>query len=75
GVLNPGLTQVLNASRKPEAIYTNEQNRALQTLAERGATGAGRGGVNFNGPIHCRDEHEMARIIETKQRDALALTR
>ncbi|MFP3579984.1 peptidoglycan DD-metalloendopeptidase family protein [Arthrobacter sp. SIMBA_036] len=75
GVLNPGLTQVLNASRKPEAIYTNEQNRALQTLAERGATGAGRGGVNFNGPIHVRDEHEMARIIETKQRDALALTR
>lgn len=41
GVLNPGLTQVLNATRKPEAIYTNEQNRALQALAERGANRGG----------------------------------
>lgn len=40
GVLNPGLTQVLNNSRKPEAIYTNSQNSALQALAARGASGS-----------------------------------
>ncbi|SEE19553.1 tape measure domain-containing protein [Arthrobacter alpinus] len=42
GVLRPGLSQIMNATGKPEAIYTNEQNRALQALAARGAQqGAG----------------------------------
>lgn len=72
GVLNPGLTQVLNASRKPEAIYTNEQNRALQALAERGASGHSRPGVNIEN-LHVRDEDEMVRRLETSQRDALAV--
>jgi hypothetical protein len=39
GVLNPGLSLILNRTRKPEAIYNHEQNRALQTLAARGAEG------------------------------------
>ena len=37
GVLQPGLSTILNRTRKPEAIYNHEQNRALQTLAARGA--------------------------------------
>lgn len=37
GVLRPGLSQIVNKTGKPEAIYTNEQNRALQALAARGA--------------------------------------
>ncbi|POH58263.1 peptidoglycan DD-metalloendopeptidase family protein [Arthrobacter glacialis] len=41
GVLRPGLSQVMNATGKPEAIYTNEQDRALQALAARGAHGGG----------------------------------
>lgn len=71
GVLNPGLTQVLNNSRKPEAIYTNSQNSALQALAARGA--ATGGGINFNGPIHVRDEQELARVMRTSERDAQAM--
>lgn len=71
GVLNPGLTQVLNNSRKPEAIYTNSQNSALQALAARGA--AAGGGINFNGPIHVRDEQELARVMRTSERDAQAM--
>lgn len=34
GILAPGQHQMVsNLTRKPEAIYTNQQNRALQTLA------------------------------------------
>ncbi|MFM9430066.1 peptidoglycan DD-metalloendopeptidase family protein [Arthrobacter sp. MP_2.3] len=39
GILPPGISQVANHTRKPEAIYNNEQNRALQTLAARGVSG------------------------------------
>lgn len=41
GVLRPGLSQIMNATGKPEAIYTNEQNRALQALAQRGLAPGG----------------------------------
>ncbi|WP_165788116.1 peptidoglycan DD-metalloendopeptidase family protein [Arthrobacter glacialis] len=41
GILRPGLSQIMNATGKPEAIYTNEQDRALQALAARGAQGSG----------------------------------
>lgn len=35
---------------------------------------AGRGaGVTFTGPVHVRDENELARIIQTSQMDALAV--
>lgn len=37
GVLPTGLSMVRNESGKPEAIYTNKQNRDLQTLAARAA--------------------------------------
>lgn len=39
GVLRPGISTIMNATGKPEAIYTQEQNRALQELAARGADG------------------------------------
>lgn len=45
GVLRPGLSTIMNATRKPEAIYTNEQNRALQALAARGARGGDGGDI------------------------------
>lgn len=35
GVLPPGLTGVLNATRKPEAVLTNEQLKQLRTLTSR----------------------------------------
>lgn len=46
GVLNPGLSMILNKTRKPEAIYNHEQNRSLQTLAahaRRNLEGSGNG--------------------------------
>ncbi|WP_455833749.1 peptidoglycan DD-metalloendopeptidase family protein [Pseudarthrobacter siccitolerans] len=72
GVLNPGLTAVLNRTRKPEAIYNFEQNRALQTLAARGAQqGTGRGDVIFKGNVGW-NPYEVADQIETKRRDTFA---
>lgn len=72
GVLNPGLTAVLNRTRKPEAIYNAEQNRALQTLAARGAQqDTGRGNVIIKGNVGW-DPHEVAHQIETKRRDTFA---
>lgn len=41
GVLPTGLSMIMNNTRKPEAIYNHEQNRALQVLASRGASGGG----------------------------------
>lgn len=43
GILRPGASHIINATGKPEAIYTNEQNRALQLLAARGAVHGGQG--------------------------------
>ncbi|OMH30657.1 transglycosylase SLT domain-containing protein [Tersicoccus sp. Bi-70] len=37
GVLSPGLSQVVNLTRKPEHIFTAGQSEALQQLAARGA--------------------------------------
>lgn len=72
GVLNPGLTAVLNRTRKPEAIYNAEQNRALQTLAARGAQqDTSRGNVIIKGNVGW-DPHEVAHQIETKRRDTFA---
>ncbi|QSZ53270.1 peptidoglycan DD-metalloendopeptidase family protein [Paenarthrobacter sp. AT5] len=74
GILSPGLSQVVNRTQKPEYILNPRQWEAMYSLADRhsGAPGAG---VQFNGPVHVRDEHELVRLMETSQRDALALTR
>jgi hypothetical protein len=71
GVLNPGLSSIMNATRKPEAILTSQQWADIHKLAV--GDGGSRGGVNFNGPIHVRDENELARIMLNKQRDAQAV--
>lgn len=74
GILRPGLSQIMNATGKPEAIYTNEQNRALQSLAARGAqqeNGHCRGDVIFNGNVGWNPD-EVASRIETKRRDTFA---
>jgi hypothetical protein len=68
GVLNPGLSTILNATRKPEAIYNHEQNRALQTLAARGARQvAGGGDVNFYGNVGWQPDR-VAQEIEARRR-------
>ncbi|TLM87275.1 M23 family metallopeptidase [Pseudarthrobacter sp. NamE5] len=71
GVLNPGLSSIMNATRKPEAILTAQQWSDISTLAARGG-GAGGGFTNY-GPIHVRDENEMARSLLNMQRDAQAV--
>ncbi|SEI44658.1 phage tail tape measure protein, lambda family [Arthrobacter sp. yr096] len=71
GIINPGLTQVMNRTRKPEALLNPQQWADIHYLAT--SRGGGRGGVTFTGPVHVRDENEMARIIETRQRDAFAV--
>ncbi|UUG69978.1 tape measure protein [Arthrobacter phage Zucker] len=67
GVLNPGLSMILNRTRKPEAIYNHEQNRALQTLAARGAQSVGGGDVIIKGNVGW-DPHRVAREIEVQKR-------
>lgn len=71
GVLPPGLSQVVNKTRKPEAILNPQQWEDMHSLATRG----GAGGFNNYGTIHVRDEQEMARIVLTRQQDALAVYR
>lgn len=41
GVLPPGLTNVLNASGKPEAVLTNDQLKQLRIIASGRSTGTG----------------------------------
>jgi len=69
GVLNPGLSMILNNSRKPEAIYNHQQNRALQTLAGRGAAGASGAGtqVNINGNVGWMPD-QLVREMEVRKR-------
>jgi hypothetical protein len=43
----------------------------MSRIAENSATTGPR--VEFSGPIHVRDENELARIITTRQMDALAV--
>jgi hypothetical protein len=59
GVLPPGVSQVVNNTRQPEAILNPQQWRDVSTLAARGAAG-GRGDVNFNGPIQALDVRQLA---------------
>lgn len=72
GILNPGLTQIVNASRKPEAIYNNEQNRALQTLAARGAAAGNHPGLTIEQLI-VRDADEAVRKFENSLSDMQAV--
>ncbi|WP_324644150.1 peptidoglycan DD-metalloendopeptidase family protein [Pseudarthrobacter sp. LT1] len=70
GVLNPGLSSIVNATRKPEAILNAQQWSDIHRLATSGGQG-GRGDIHFNGPVGW-DPHEVANRIETKRRDTFA---
>ena len=63
-----GAQLVQHNKRKPDAVLSSSQWDTMTRIADnsRGA------GVTFTGPIHVRDEEEMARIITTRQRDAQA---
>jgi murein DD-endopeptidase MepM/ murein hydrolase activator NlpD len=63
-----GAQLVQHNKRKPDAVLSSSQWETMTRIADnsRGA------GVTFTGPIHVRDEEEMARIITTRQRDAQA---
>lgn len=66
GVLHPGLSTVLNATRKPEAILNSQQWADIRQLAARGA-GSGGMEVNFNGPVGW-DPKQIAQEIEVGKR-------
>ena len=70
GVLNPGLSSIVNATRKPEAILNAQQWSDMHRLATVNA-GGGRGDVVFYGNVGW-DPHEVANRIETKRRDTFA---
>jgi hypothetical protein len=69
GVLNPGLSTIVNATRKPEAILNAQQWADIHRLATQG--GGGRGDVIFKGNVGW-DPNEVAHRIETKRRDTFA---
>jgi len=71
GVLNPGLSTILNATRKPEAIYNHQQNQALQTLAARGARGAagGTGDVHIHGNVGWMPDRLVKEMAVHKRRE------
>lgn len=74
GVLNPGLSMILNNTRKPEAIYNHEQNRALQTLAARGAQSQQvPAGITVEGNVYGANAHEIYAVLETKRRREMAM--
>jgi hypothetical protein len=69
GVLPPGLSSIVNATRKPEAILNAQQWADIHRLATQG--GGGRGDVIFKGNVGW-DPNEVAHRIETKRRDTFA---
>ncbi|MFE7605780.1 tape measure protein [Brachybacterium paraconglomeratum] len=68
GVLPPGLSTVLNASRKPEAVLTNDQLKQLRIIASRPSE---RGGDTFIGNGYTPDEIAQAWRKEERKRAAL----
>jgi murein DD-endopeptidase MepM/ murein hydrolase activator NlpD len=66
---NTGGSQLVQHNkRKPDAVLSHDQWATMSRIADnsRGA------GVTFTGPVHVRDENELATIISTRQRDAQA---
>ena len=70
GVLNPGLSSIMNATRKPEAILNAQQWADIHRLAMGNTQRAA--GVNI-GTVHVRDENEMVRLLRTSEQDAQAV--
>jgi murein DD-endopeptidase MepM/ murein hydrolase activator NlpD len=70
GVLNPGLSSIMNATRKPEAILTAGQWEDIHRLAMGNTQ---RGPAVSIGTVHVRDENEMVRLLRTSEQDAQAV--
>ncbi|MCZ4325667.1 tape measure protein [Brachybacterium paraconglomeratum] len=68
GELPPGLTTVLNASRKPEAVLTNDQLKQLRVIASRPAE---RAGDTFIGHGYTPEQLARAWRVEEKKKEAL----
>lgn len=68
GILPPGLTGVLNASGKPEAVLTNEQLKQLRVIASRPAEQAG---DTFIGHGYTPEQLARAWRVEEKKKEAL----
>ena len=68
GILPPGLTGVLNASGKPEAVLTNEQLKQLRVIASRPAE---RAGDTFIGHGYTPEQLARAWRVEEKKKEAL----
>jgi hypothetical protein len=70
GVLQPGLSSIVNATRKPEAILNAQQWSDIHRLATSGGQRGG-GDIIFRGNVGW-DPNEVAHRIETKRRDTFA---
>ena len=69
-----GAQLVQHNKRKPDAVLRNEQWATMTRIAENSAAVSRiPGGFNNYGTVNVRDEEELARIIQTKQMDALAV--
>ena len=68
GIIHPGLSQVMNRTRKPEALLNPQQWADISRLATQGG---GRGDVIIKGNVGW-DPHEVAERIDTKRRDTFA---
>lgn len=66
GVLPPGLSQVINRTRKPEAILNQQQWADIHQLATSGGQSSG-GDVIFKGNVGW-DPHRVAQEIEVQKR-------
>lgn len=69
GVLPTGMTNILNASGKPEAVLTNSQWAAIERVGNGGAGG----GLTVHGDLVAADPDEMVGKIRTSQSDAAAV--
>lgn len=73
GVLHPGLSAVLNSTRKPEAILNSQQWADIHQLATLNSSReAGRGDVIFKGNVGW-DPHRVAQEIEVERRRTLTM--
>lgn len=71
GVLPPGVSQVVNRTRKPEAILNPQQWADIHRLALRDGM-RDRPPINIE-TVHVRDENELARVLRNSERDAQAV--
>jgi hypothetical protein len=68
-----GAQLVQHNKRKPDAVLSNAQWATMTRIAENSAATTAAPTVQFTGDVHVRDENELARIITTRQMDALAV--